>query len=959
MIAFRELLRVAVGVVVLIGCAAEHPGVPMTPRADEPATATDYAQETSRQVDRPDEIVTTLRSGLVVIAKRVPSPVVSVRAYALTGGVYEGKWLGGGLSHLLEHLVAGCSNARRTEEQNRDLLQAIGNNSNAYTDYGHTCYYVNTTPQHLDQAVDLVAGWMFTCQIAAPEYRREYEVVQRELEKDRGEPDQVFALLGMSNRYRVSPARVPVIGYQEVIQSLSRDDVYSYYQVAYQPNNMVFAIAGDLPAADMLKAVQKQVGSFPPGRVFSHDIASEPQVTSPRTVVATFPKLGRAKLELAFPTVGLDHDDVYALDLLAAVVGGGESSILVEELRDRRRLVDDVDASSFTPEYASGTFAIDMTLEDQKLRDAAQATLEIINKIKSQGVDADSLARAKAQMRAAQIMSMQTCDDVISQMAVDYIVTGDPHYQDQYIQRIQTLSSDDLRNVARKYLDSARLLTTAMVPTESQAGSGLPKAEDRLRREVSKPSESGDVSSSDVTRTELPNGVIFLHKRIGGTQIVRTFMVALGGLTAEDEKTNGLGHLTMDMLPRGTKTRSSVEIARALDAMGAGISTSCSANYWSWSASCLKPDFQRTIELFGDIANNPAFADAELENVKEWTLGEIDAQDSDWFAQSQRFFKQAFFGPMKSPYRFMAIGTAENVERAASDDVRRWYETKVTTAPRVLAIFGDVDRAEAQAMARRYFGGGPKLTSPGPTRAGVAPVVPPDPRVPTIDVTRVEMQKTDQPLAGIVIGFQSDSTIVPDAQTAAMTLADCLVSGYAGPTGYLFDTLRGRGLVYEVDADDRPGLNASLPGTFMVYAGCDPGKVNEVIDLSLLNIARLQGKDSDIQSGWFDRSKSLVTTADALAHETAAAQAATAALDELYGLGYDHHSGFADRINAVTLAQVRELARRRLTRCVVTVCTPKPDLLVQRSGSRTYDSFPPVELTQPPGVKHDSAGGPR
>src|SRR5206468_2719402 len=141
-----------------------------------------YGAEVSRMVNERDEIVTTLRNGMVVIVKRIPSPVLSVRGYALTGGVYEGKWLGGGLSHLLEHLVAGGSNGRRTEEQNRDLLQRIGNNSNAYTTDDHTAFFVNTTKSHLEEAIDLVTGWMLTAAITPAEYRREYEVVQRELE---------------------------------------------------------------------------------------------------------------------------------------------------------------------------------------------------------------------------------------------------------------------------------------------------------------------------------------------------------------------------------------------------------------------------------------------------------------------------------------------------------------------------------------------------------------------------------------------------------------------------------------------------------------------------------------------------------------------------------------------------------------------------------------------------------
>ena len=189
-----------------------------------------YGIEKFRLVNESDEIVSVLKNGLTVIVKRVPSPVMAVRGYCETGGVYEGKWLGGGLSHLLEHLVAGGSSQRRTEAENRNLLQKIGNDSNAYTTEDHTAFFINTTTEHLNDAVDLVTGWMLGALITPEEYRREYEVVQRELEKDKGEPDWAFYELTQNNRYRVSPQRVPVIGYQEVIQGLSRDDVFGYYK---------------------------------------------------------------------------------------------------------------------------------------------------------------------------------------------------------------------------------------------------------------------------------------------------------------------------------------------------------------------------------------------------------------------------------------------------------------------------------------------------------------------------------------------------------------------------------------------------------------------------------------------------------------------------------------------------------------------------------------------------------
>ena len=915
-----------------------------------------YGAEQYRLVNQSDEIVSVLKNGLVVIARRVPSPVVAVRGYVNTGGVYEGKWLGGGLSHLLEHLVAGGSSQRRTEAQNRDLLQRIGNNSNAYTTSDHTAYFINTTAEHMSSAVDLVTGWMFGALITPAEYKREYEVVQRELEKDKGEPDWVFYHLTEANRYRVSPSRVPVIGYQEVIQSLSRDDVYDYYKLAYIPNNMVFAVTGDLPAEQMLRAVQENVNDARPGREFSRDIAPEPPVLSPRTLVATFPKLGQAKLQLGFPSIRLDHPDLYALDLLSVILGGGESSILVEELRDKRRLVNAVGAGNPTPTYVEGTFQIDMELAPERIAEATEATLEILDSVIQDGVAPERIERAKVQMRTSRVKSQQTSESLAASMAVDFMNTGDPHFTDRYTKRIEEVTPEEIRSVARYYFNRQSLLTTALLPAEFVGAGGLPKAEDVLRPVAPTTQEStpGEIASQ-VTRVELPNGAILLHKRIATSPLVEVRMYALGGLSAENEKTNGIGNLTMSMLPRGTKNRSAQEIAAFFDSIGGDLSTASGNNSWSWSATCLKDDFDKTMEVFADVVNNPAFPDSEVEQMKQRIAAQIESQDADWHAQAMRFFRQKFFGPKDSPYQFLSIGTKANLSSFTREQMQKFYAGQVMQGRRIVAIFGDVELDKARAIASAHLGGGERIanTSPpttqmtlGGTNDGAAS------RTPSVQVERVEVNSTQQPLAGVVIGFESGS-VVGDTANYPIAVADCMSSGYGYPTGYLHEILRGRGLVYVVHALNFPGRSKELPGNFFVYAGCDPSKVNEVVDVILENIARLQGTEKDTQEGWFERSKQLIVTNDALENETPAEQATTAALDELLGLGYDYHDRFHERIDAVKYPDVRRVASRRLNRAVVTVSTPAPDAVKIATGRRTYEKFPPVDLT-PRGVQHDT-----
>lgn len=124
----------------------------------------------------------------------------------------------------------------------------------------------------------------------------------------------------------------------------------------------------------------------------------------------------------------------------------------------------------------------------------------------------------------------------------------------------------------------------------------------------------------------------------------------------------------------------------------------------------------------------------------------------------------------------------------------------------------------------------------------------------------------------------------------------------------------------------------------------------------LENIARLQGTEADMQKSWFERSKELITTEEAMSNETASEQATVATLDELYGLGYDYHDKFAAKIEAVELPDVQSVARQRLRDCVVTVSTPAPEAVQVKTGTRQYTTFPPVDLT-PRGVQHEMPAG--
>ncbi len=286
--------------------------------------------------------------------------------------------------------------------------------------------------------------------------------------------------------------------------------------------------------------------------------------------------------------------------------------------------------------------------------------------------------------------------------------TGDAHFSDEYVNRIGAVTAEQVRDAARKYLDRGRLLTTALLPREAVGAGGLPKAEDLMRASATTMASAGDSdqASSAITKTVLDNGLVVLHRRITTTPLININMFALGGVTAENAGNNGVGNLAMAVLPRGTATRSAEQISDFFDLTGGDLKTTCGNNTWYWNVTCTKDDFGKTMEVYADVVNHPAFAATEMAEMKARTLAAITGEDAAWDAQAFRYFKSQFYGPGGSPYQFQPIGTKENVSRLTAEDLKSWYTGKVLSAPRVIAIFGDVDKDTAVAMAKQYFSGG-------------------------------------------------------------------------------------------------------------------------------------------------------------------------------------------------------------------------------------------------------------
>jgi len=847
--------------------------------------------------------VVKLANGLTVIIRVTrDAPVVCVRAYVRTGGLYEGRWLGCGISHLTEHLVAegaahdmGAGTAKEARQASGRVAE-IGGQSNAYTSLDHTCYYISAAAGKAMDCIDLVADWMARPDITVEDFRREHGVVQRELEMRADDPARQIWQAHSANFFGRHPAGVPVIGYAGPLAKVTHEDVIAYHRRAYAPQNMIFAVVGDVDAKAVLKRVRRAFAGFTQGRAQDLTLPPVPRIAGVRRVVQTNKALREVMQRMSFRTIPLIHDDLYALDVLSYVLTRGRSSRLERMIKRKLALVTSISSSSWTPAWGAGMFTVSFRSAPDKADAAERAILDELKSVVAKGVSGDELARAKRQKVADFVYSQQTAESVAATLATDLLSTGDVDFSKNYTDRIQAVTGEDVRRAARKYFDFDAIAITRLEPEAK--GPPSPKKEDLGRQAV-------------VTEMfKLPNGLRVVLHPTDAVGLVAMALVNRGGVLLEDEKTNGLGAAMTALSVKGAGDRSAEQIAEFFDRAGGSIAGNCGNNTFYWRATVLDDSFDEAMEILADIVQRPTFSAKELDILRPVLQTRIKQQDENWHGQLSKYFRGKFF--TGSPYRLLSIGSSDVVAAATPKLIAAWHDKHVRAGASVLAVYGNFDAAAARRHIAKLFAAMPegdvRLPSPGPRKL--------DKRL------ERHVLKTNNRVAAIMVAAPG-MKITDLADRLPIAVLDTIISGWHLPAGWLHTELRGKQLVYVVHAYNWSGL---APGAFQVYAACQPDKAQQVVEIIRKNLDKAASYVPTQRE--IDLAVNSILTAELLDNQTMDSQAMSAALDELYGFGYDFHKKLQEQYRTISPAEVLRVGGKYLGRgYVVTITTPDPKAL--------------------------------
>jgi zinc protease len=842
---------------------------------------------------QPEDLFVQLKNGLTVLIREMhTSRVVSCQVLVKAGSINEEEYFYGGLSHYLEHIVSGGTTSTLSEEEIREILRSLGGASNAYTSYDRSIYFINTTAQHYTTALRLLISYVTDSKLAETEYQREKPVIQQEFKLGENSVSRQLWYLFMKTAYGRHPIRHPVIGYEDVFVNITREQLIDYYRKQYAPQNMVITLVGDLEPLEALEEVIQLVKDFKRVSQKPSVLPEEPLQVGPRWVEREFPPAQLTRMHVGFPSVSLENPDLYPLDVLAIILGRGRTSRLYRTIKDRKELVLSIDSSNWTPHYARGIFIVSMALRYENVQKALEAILDEIGGIQSRLIPESELDKAKKQVIAGHIFGKQAADDIASSLATSYVATGDPYFDDLYVERIQAVTSKDVRRVAREYLRRDRITTALLKPPQPE------KAE----------KEAVPLNlSSQINKRVLSNGMTLLLKENRTLPIVTFQLFGMGGQRYEPPPQPGISLFTMGLLTKGTETRSKYQIAQEMEELGGSIDSSSGRNTYSVTVSVLKEDFEKGLEILLDVLMNPSFPEEEIEKQREDTLLAIKRIGESWEREVTRLFRQDFF--IQHPYRSDLVGTEDSVRSFTRKDIVDFYRRVVMPNNMVLAVFGDIDMKRVTQSVEQRFGHVKRRKLVAPNLKEETSNLAKDKRI---------EKRNDKSSAALFVGF--NGMTLYDTDRPVLDVIDAILSGIGYPSGWLHEALRGgdQSLVYYVHAYPQFGIDG---GYFGVITQTTMANYQKVLDIISEMVRRIQ--DKPVTDEELELAKKMVITMHDLGLETNASQAFSAAVSEALRLGYDWDQRYRDLIQGVTKEDVQRVAKRIFKHHLIATTIPR------------------------------------
>jgi zinc protease len=848
--------------------------------------------------------VEKLSSGVTVLLREARlAPVAEVQVWAGVGSADEGPDEAG-LAHFHEHMLFKGTATRGVGEV-AGAIEGAGGRINAFTSFDATCYHTTLPSDAWALGLDVLADAVQHSRFDSAEVAREVEVVLEEIRRSEDDPHHVLGDALFATVFQVHPYRAPVLGTRASVSSFTSEKLLRFYRRWYAPDNLTLVAVGDFDADAFLAAAEAAFAGATRSGVARARPGEPPQ--RGLRLRALERDFERASLELAWPAVPFRHPDAPLLDLLAFVLGQGESSRLDRRVKEELGLADRIDASCYTP-LDAGMFGIGADLDAEQAPALLEAVQREVEALRREPVGAEELEKARRNFLAAKAWEQESVAGMARKLGSSQLLTGDPGFEDAYLARVRAATQSDLLRVAREWLAPERqslalVAPTGSAPAEADLQAALTRGAEGAARRFAAPARGASHGPSTHVYA-IGAGVRLLVQPRREIPVVAARAALLGGQLVESEAKAGLTGFTSSLWLRGTEAHGAAEFARRVESLAADVDSFAGRSSCGVTLDCPSESFEDVLALFAETLLTPAFAEEEIERERRDTLAALARREDRLGVRAFDLFASAHW--QRHPYRLPVPGTTETVTRFGREELLAHHELLVRAENLVIALVGDVDPDRAAALVQRRFA---ELAGGSRVEASLPPVEP-APRA-----VRSAVEHKDRAQAHLVIGFRGLD--VHDPERHALEVLCQILSGQGGR---LFLELRDRqSLAYSVGATNVEGL---APGFFAVAIATAPEKLDEAQSGILAELRRVL--DGPPPAAELERARRYLLGSFAIDRQRSSTRALQLALDTRYGLHGDFDLDYPERIRAVSAEDVLRVARRVLDLDAYTLAAIRP-----------------------------------
>ncbi len=398
-----------------------------------------------------------LPHGLTVITEQMENIRSASIGIWLETGSRDETPQSNGISHFIEHMVFKGTTHRTAEEIARQV-DSVGGNMDAFTSKECICFNAKVLDEHVPVALEILCDLVLHPTFDAQDIVRERGVILEEIKMDEDNPDYLVHEIFTQNFWKDHPLGKPILGTKETVKHFERDTVVDTYSHRFAPGNIIVAAAGHLDHDHFVDLVAKHFEHLKPAKNGFH--SAEPKIV-PRIILRNKKALEQVQLCIGVPAYPIAHEKRHAGYILNTLLGGGMSSRLFQNIRERQGLAYSI-YSDLNPYRDTGCLAVYAGTSLASAPKVVQSVVSEFRNLKSHLVPEEELRRAKDQLKGSLVLSLESSMARMSNLARQEMYFD--HFQDldELVERIEAVTADEVQAIAREFFSTEMIAVTAL-----------------------------------------------------------------------------------------------------------------------------------------------------------------------------------------------------------------------------------------------------------------------------------------------------------------------------------------------------------------------------------------------------------------------------------------------------------------------------------------------------------------